>query len=64
MPKQKTHSGTKKRIKVTGSGKLLHERTNKRHLLEHKSSRRTRRLTGTSEVAKSDQGKVKTLLGL
>ena len=34
MPKQKTHSGAKKRFKVTGSGKILHERTNKRHLLE------------------------------
>ena len=45
MPKQKTHSGTKKRIKVTGSGKLMRERTNKRHLLEVKSSRRTRRLS-------------------
>lgn len=63
MPKMKTHSGTKKRIKVTGSGKLLHERTNKRHLLEGKSSRRTRRLTGTAEVAPSDAKKVKRLLG-
>ncbi len=46
MPKQKTHSGAKKRFKVTGSGKILHERTNRRHLLEVKSSRRTRRLAG------------------
>ncbi len=50
MPKQKTHSGAKKRFKVTGSGKILHERVNRRHLLEVKTSRRTRRLAGTAEV--------------
>ena len=63
MPKQKTHSGTKKRIKVTGSGKLMHERTNKRHLLEVKSSRRTRRLSGVAEVAPADPKTIKKLLG-
>src|SRR5689334_21897556 len=44
MPKNKTHSGASKRFKVTGSGKVLRERAGKRHLLEHKSSRLTRRL--------------------
>ncbi len=34
MPKMKTHSGTKKRVKQTGSGKLMHEQVNKRHRLE------------------------------
>ena len=38
MPKMKTHSGTKKRVKQTGSGKLMHEQVNKRHRLEVKSS--------------------------
>ena len=63
MPKQKTHSGAKKRFKVTGSGKILHERTNRRHLLEVKSSRRTRRLEGTKELAPADTKKAKKLLG-
>lgn len=63
MPKNKTHSGTKKRIKVTGSGKLTHERTHKRHLLEVKSSRRTRRLSGETELAPADVKKAKRLLG-
>ena len=63
MPKQKTHSGAKKRFKVTGSGKILHERTNKRHLLEVKSSRRTRRLAGTTELSGAYTQKVKKLLG-
>ncbi len=63
MPKQKTHSGAKKRFKITGSGKLLHERAGKRHLLERKPSTLTRRLTGTAEVAKNDVPAVKKLLG-
>jgi large subunit ribosomal protein L35 len=63
MPKQKTHSGAKKRFKVTGSGKLLREHAGKRHLLERKPSKLTRRLTGTTEVAKNDVAAVKKLLG-
>jgi len=63
MPKQKTHSGAKKRFKVTGSGKLVHERTNKRHLLEHKSSRRTRRLSVESEMSPANVKQAKKLLG-
>ncbi len=62
MPKQKTHSGAKKRFKVTGTGKVLHERAGKRHLLERKSSTLTRRLTGTAELAPQDAKKVKKLL--
>ncbi len=62
MPKQKTHSGAKKRFKVTGAGKILHERAGKRHLLERKSSALTRRLTGTAELAPQDAKKVKKLL--
>ncbi len=64
MPKFKTHSGMKKRIKITGTGKFRREQTNRRHLLEHKASTRTRRLAGTTEVAKADTKQVKKLLGL
>ncbi len=63
MPKNKTHSGMKKRVKVTGSGKLLTERAGKRHLLERKSSRLTRRLSGTEELSPADTKRVKKLLG-
>jgi large subunit ribosomal protein L35 len=63
MPKNKTHSGMKKRVKVTGTGKLLTERAGKRHLLEHKSSRLTRRLSGTEQVSAADAPRVKKLLG-
>ncbi len=62
MPKQKTHSGAKKRFKVTGTGKIMREQTGVRHYLEHKSSTLTRRLSGTTEVSKADTKKVKKLL--
>ena len=64
MPKQKTHSGAKKRFKVTGSGKLMREKAGKRHLLERKESSLTRRLSGTTDVSKADTPKIKKLLGL
>jgi len=63
MPKNKTHSGMKKRVKVTGTGKLLTERAGKRHLLERKSSALTRRLTGTEQLSAVDVPRVKRLLG-
>ena len=63
MPKQKTHSGMKKRIKISGTGKLSHEQTNKRHNLEKKSSSRTRRITGDAPIAHVDVRRVKRLLG-
>jgi large subunit ribosomal protein L35 len=63
MPKQKTHSGTSKRFRVTGSGKLVRQRANRRHLLEHKPSTRTRRLDGTVVLNKKDTKRVKRLLG-
>ncbi len=42
MPKMKSHSGTKKRFRITGSGKVMREQAGGRHLLEHKSSKKTR----------------------
>ncbi|HAM24569.1 MAG TPA: 50S ribosomal protein L35 [Actinobacteria bacterium] len=63
MPKNKTHSGAKKRFRVTGSGKLMRERTNKRHLLEGKASKRVRRLALDVEMAPGDAKKAKKLLG-
>ena len=64
MPKNKTHSGISKRVKVTGKGKLMREGTGKRHLLEKKSSKLTRRHAGVKEVAKSDVSRMKKMLGL
>ena len=63
MPKMKPHSGTKKRVKITGTGKLRRQKANRRHKFEHKPSTRTRRLDGTTDVAAADVGRIKKLLG-
>jgi len=63
MPKMKTHSGTAKRFKFTGTGKIKRRRAGRNHLLEHKSSRVTRRLEGTVVVAPSNVRQIKKLLG-
>jgi large subunit ribosomal protein L35 len=63
MPKNKTHRGTAKRVKLSGTGKLLRQRAGKRHLLEKKPSRVTRRMDGVTEVAPQDSKRVRKLLG-
>jgi large subunit ribosomal protein L35 len=62
MPKMKTHSGTAKRFRITGRGKVMRRRANMNHLLEHKASKRTRRLSQEQVVAPSDAKKIKKLL--
>lgn len=62
MPKAKTHSGASKRFRRTGTGKIVRQKAGKRHLLEHKSSRRTRRLDGTAVVAENDTKRVNKML--
>jgi large subunit ribosomal protein L35 len=64
MPKMKTHSGAKKRFRVTGTGKVMREQANRRHLLEVKSSRRTRRLAVDVTASPDDVKKIKRLLGI
>jgi large subunit ribosomal protein L35 len=64
MPKQKTHSGSKKRFRVTGSGKLMKQQAGMRHNLESKSSVRTRRLNKDQVLAPADTKVAKKLLGL
>jgi len=63
MPKMKTHSGAKKRFKITGSGKLIHARAGKAHLNEHKPTKRTRRLGLDAVLTKADAKKARKLLG-
>jgi large subunit ribosomal protein L35 len=63
MPKNKTHSGTKKRFRITGSGKVLREQANRRHYAEAKPSSRMRRLSMDEVVAPADVKRIKKLLG-
>jgi len=64
MPKMKRHSGTGKRVRVTGTGKLVRQKGGKRHHLESKPSKVTRRMSGTVEVDKTERKRLKRLLGL
>ncbi|HLY48377.1 MAG TPA: 50S ribosomal protein L35 [Solirubrobacteraceae bacterium] len=63
MPKMKTHSGAKKRFKVTATGKVRGRSAFSTHILEKKSPKRKRRLGAPAEIAKADEKRVKTLLG-
>ncbi|MDY7103444.1 MAG: 50S ribosomal protein L35 [Actinomycetota bacterium] len=64
MPKMKTHRGAKKRFKVTGTGKVLHRKANRNHILEKKTTKRKRQLRSDGPVAASDVPRVKRQLGL
>ncbi|NQX12999.1 50S ribosomal protein L35 [Microbacteriaceae bacterium VKM Ac-2855] len=63
MPKMKTHSGAKKRFKITGSGKVQKQQAGMRHNLESKSSSRKRRLNEDQILAPQDAKVAKKLLG-
>ena len=63
MPKMKTHSGSRKRFRLTGTGKIIRRRANRAHYLEHKPSTTTRRLAGYVELAPGDSKKIRKLLG-
>lgn len=62
MPKQKTHSGLKKRIKVTGTGKLKRGKAYKNHLAQSKTTKQNRQLRGQTLVHPSDEKRIKRLI--
>jgi large subunit ribosomal protein L35 len=64
MPKMKTASGAKKRVKITGSGKLRRYKAFRGHLMEKKSSTRARRLGRETDIAPGQRKRVKRMLGI
>jgi large subunit ribosomal protein L35 len=64
MPKLKTHKGTAKRIKTTGSGKLLRRRAFGNHLLSKKSKSRKRVIGSSAEISGSIRKNIKRALGV
>lgn len=64
MPKMKTHRGTAKRFRVTGSGKIMRSKQGSNHILEKKSQKRKRNFRHETEVAESDYKTVARNLGL
>jgi large subunit ribosomal protein L35 len=63
MPKMKTHSGAKKRFRVTANGKVRGRRAFSSHILEKKSPKRKRRMAQPVDISKVDSKRVKKLLG-
>jgi large subunit ribosomal protein L35 len=63
MPKMRTHKGTAKRFRVTGSGKLMRKQAGMSHFNAKKSGSRKRRLTGVVAVARVDLKRMISLLG-
>jgi large subunit ribosomal protein L35 len=63
MPKMKTHSGSRKRFRLTGTGKIMRRRADRQHYFEHKPSTRTRRLANEVQLSPGDARKIKRLLG-
>jgi len=64
MPKMKTDSGAKKRIKITGSGRLRRRKAFRGHIMEKKSSVRARRLGRDTDLSPGIEKNVKRMLGL
>ncbi|HZO78771.1 MAG TPA: 50S ribosomal protein L35 [Solirubrobacteraceae bacterium] len=62
MPKMKTHSGAKKRFRVTASGKIRGRRAFSTHILEKKSPKRKRRMARPSDISPHDRDRVRQLL--
>ena len=63
MPKMKTHSGAKKRFKLTAKGKIRGRRAFSTHILEKKSPKRKRQHRNPAVISKHDAKRVKVLLG-
>ena len=64
MPKMKTHSGSKKRFRVTGSGKIMRGKAYKSHILTKKSAKRKRNFRHETGLAAGDEKNVARALGL
>ncbi|MGI6325584.1 MAG: 50S ribosomal protein L35 [Saccharofermentanales bacterium] len=62
MPKQKTHSSSKKRFKVTGTGKVLRTQAYRRHILTKKTTKRKRNLRKLLVASPPDQKNILKLI--
>ena len=63
MPKMKSHSGAKKRFKLTATGKARGRSAFSSHILEKKSPKRKRRMSQPKDISNVDSKRVKKLLG-
>ena len=64
MPKMKTHSGAKKRFRVTSTGKVRGRHSFTSHILEKKSPKRKRALRKPAVISGDDVPRIKRMLGV
>ncbi len=64
MPKFKTHKGIKKRIKITGTGRLLHKRAFSSHLLTRSPANGSASSVRIFPIAAQDLAQARDLLGI
>jgi large subunit ribosomal protein L35 len=62
MPKIKTKRSAAKRIRATGTGKLMRAKGWKKHLLEWKSSKRKRQLGKATLISPADAKRIRRLV--
>ena len=62
MPKIKTHSGAKKRFKLSANGKVLRAHANKSHILNKKTTKRKRNLRQTAVADQTNVAAVKRMI--
>ena len=62
MPKQKTHSSSKKRFKVTGSGKVLRAQAFRRHILSKRPTKRMRHLRHNAVCSDANAKVIKKMI--
>jgi large subunit ribosomal protein L35 len=64
MPKMKSHSSLKDRIKITGTGKVMRYKAYKNHLMYGKSPSQKRRLSTQPLMAPGDVKRLKQQISL
>lgn len=64
MPKLKTHSGAKKRLKLTKTGKVMRRHATGNHFLQKKSAARKRRFAGTEQLSGKRAKNTRRQLGI
>lgn len=62
MPKQKTHKGLSKRVRITATGKVKRRRSGGGHLMSGKNAKRQRRVTGSAIMTGTAARKIKSML--
>lgn len=62
MPKQKTHKGLKKRVKVTASGKIKRMKSFSGHLMSSKNAKRRRKVSSSAMINAVDAPRIRAML--